>query len=228
MDPLLLLAYFALPATITLIAFAALKLHERSAPAGEDATDNFDQTHRNARLEKRRGLAAARPLFERALAIREAALGAGHPDTAASLANLGLLLQEQGDLAAARPLFERALAIRETALGAGHPDTAASLANLGLLLQEQGDLPAARTLFERALAIRETALGAGHPDTAASLSNLAVLLQEQGDLAAADQAAGTGFEELSERLINALKDMTAWKDPTRRVALLHESDRSAK
>jgi hypothetical protein len=32
MDPLLLLAYFALPATITLIAFIGLKLHERNAP----------------------------------------------------------------------------------------------------------------------------------------------------------------------------------------------------
>lgn len=32
MDPLLLLAYFAVPATITLVAFVGLKLHERSAP----------------------------------------------------------------------------------------------------------------------------------------------------------------------------------------------------
>nr|WP_294519817.1 hypothetical protein [uncultured Rhodopila sp.] len=33
MMDLLLLAYFALPATVTLIAFVGLKLHERSAPA---------------------------------------------------------------------------------------------------------------------------------------------------------------------------------------------------
>ena len=85
-------------------------------------------------------LAAARPLFERALAIREKALGPEHPDTATSLNNLAMLLQAQGDYAAARPLFERALAIREKALGPEHPDTATSLNNLAILLQAQGDL----------------------------------------------------------------------------------------
>ena len=51
----------------------------------------------------------ARPLIERALAIREKALGPEHPDTATSLNNLAFLLREQGDLAGARPLYERAL-----------------------------------------------------------------------------------------------------------------------
>ena len=72
----------------------------------------------------------ARPLYERALAIREKVLGAEHPDTATSLNNLASLLQAQGDLAGARPLYERALAIREKVLGAEHPDTATSLNNL--------------------------------------------------------------------------------------------------
>jgi tetratricopeptide (TPR) repeat protein len=52
----------------------------------------------------------ARPLFERALAIREKALGPEHLDTATSLNNLAGLLQDQGELASARPLLERALA----------------------------------------------------------------------------------------------------------------------
>ena len=97
--------------------------------------------------------AEARPLHERALAIREKVLGAEHPDTATSLNNLALLLQAQGDLAGARPLHERALAIREKVLGAEHPDTATSLSNLASLLQAQGDLAGARPLHERALAI---------------------------------------------------------------------------
>ena len=54
-----------------------------------------------------------RPLYERALAIREKVRGPEHPDTALSLNNLGSVLYSQGDLAAARPLHERALAIRE-------------------------------------------------------------------------------------------------------------------
>ena len=127
----------------------------------------------------------ARPLFERALAINEKVLGPDHPDTALSLNNLALLLQDQGDLAGARALHERALAIREKALGPQHPDTAESLNNLALLLQAQGDLAAARPLFERALAIYEKALGPEHLSTAISLNNLALLLQAEGDLAAA-------------------------------------------
>ncbi len=62
-------------------------------------------------------LAGARPLYERALAISEKALGAEHPSTAASLNNLATLLQDQGDIAGARPLYERALAIYKKALG---------------------------------------------------------------------------------------------------------------
>jgi tetratricopeptide (TPR) repeat protein len=54
---------------------------------------------------------AARPLFERALAIRERVLSAEHPRTATSLNDLAVLLQDQGDLSAARRLFERTLAI---------------------------------------------------------------------------------------------------------------------
>src|SRR5208282_3898856 len=62
-------------------------------------------------------LAGARPLFERALAIREKALGPEHPKTATSLNNLADRLRAQGDLTGARPLYERALAIYEKALG---------------------------------------------------------------------------------------------------------------
>jgi tetratricopeptide (TPR) repeat protein len=58
-------------------------------------------------------LAAARPLLERALAMREKVLGSEHPETAKSLNNLVSLLQAQGDLAAAGPLLERVRAMRD-------------------------------------------------------------------------------------------------------------------
>jgi tetratricopeptide (TPR) repeat protein len=132
----------------------------------------------------------ARPLFERALAIREKVLGPEHPDTAMSLNNLASLLYEQGDLAGARPLYERALAIRQKVLGSDHARTASSLDNLASLLQAQGDDAVARPLYERALAIREKVLGQEHPDMAMSLSNLASLLQAQGDLAGARRLYG--------------------------------------
>jgi tetratricopeptide (TPR) repeat protein len=129
--------------------------------------------------------AQARPLYERALAINEKVLGPDHPDTALSLNNLALLLQDQDELAAARAMHERALAIREKALGPDQPDTAESLNNLALLLQAQGDYAGARLLFERSLAIYQKALGPAHAATATSLNNLALLLQAEGDHAGA-------------------------------------------
>jgi tetratricopeptide (TPR) repeat protein len=103
-------------------------------------------------------VAGARPLHERALAIREKALGPEHPHTAASLNNLGLLLRDQGDYAGARPLFERAMAICDKALGPEHPDTARVCGNLARL-RLLGDPSEARALGTRALAALDKAPG---------------------------------------------------------------------
>jgi tetratricopeptide (TPR) repeat protein len=129
--------------------------------------------------------AQARPLYERALSLRERRLGPDHPDTAETLNNFALSQREEGNLDAARPLLERALAINERIFGPEHAATATSVNNLALLLRDQGDLAAARPLFERALAGVEQSFGADHPATAASLGNLALLLKDEGDLAAA-------------------------------------------
>jgi tetratricopeptide (TPR) repeat protein len=138
-------------------------------------------------FHRRAAYGEARPLFERALAIREKTLDPEHPDTAMSLNSLAFLLESQGDLAGARPLYERVLAIHEKVLGPEHPDTATNRNHLAFLLQAQGDLAGARPLVERALAIREKMLGPEHPDTATSLHSLAFLLENQGDLAGARQ-----------------------------------------
>ncbi len=135
----------------------------------------------------------ARPLFERALAIREKVLGPEHPDTATSLNNLAALLEQLSDFAGARSLYERALAICEKVLGPKHLKTATSLNNLAILLQLQGDFAAARPLLERALAIHEQEFGTEHPNTATSLNNLALLQNAQGDL--------TGARPLHERAL---------------------------
>jgi tetratricopeptide (TPR) repeat protein len=129
--------------------------------------------------------AKARPLYERALAIRAKALGPDHHDTLASLNDLAALLADQGDYGEARTLHERALATRERELGPDHPDTAESLNNLASLLRRQGDYVGARALYERALAIYERVLGPDHQSTATGLNNLAILLQDQGDFAGA-------------------------------------------
>src|SRR4030095_7472540 len=64
------------------------------------------------------------PLAERALAIREKALGTEHLLVAQSLNDLAVLYRSQGDYVRAEPLYQRALGIREKALGAEHPHVA--------------------------------------------------------------------------------------------------------
>jgi tetratricopeptide (TPR) repeat protein len=119
--------------------------------------------------------AAALPLLEQALAIREHVVGPAHPATAESLNNLALLHNSMGNYATAQPLYERALAIWEQELGPNHSDTAEGLNNLALLHHTTGNYTAAQPLYERALAIWEQVLGPYHPDTATSLNNLAAL-----------------------------------------------------
>jgi Tfp pilus assembly protein PilF len=81
--------------------------------------------------------ATARPLYERALAIREQVLGPDHPDTASSLNNLAVCIEMgYGEYAEARRLFERAIAIDEKTLGTDHPQTRRHRDNLAGLLQK--------------------------------------------------------------------------------------------
>jgi class 3 adenylate cyclase/tetratricopeptide (TPR) repeat protein len=136
-------------------------------------------------LFRRGRRAEARPLYERALAIREKALGPHHPDVAESLNNMAELLGYEGRYAEAQPLCERSLAIGESALGPHHPDVARSLHNLAVLHFYQGRYAEAQPLQERALIIRENALGPDHPDVARSQNNLATLHHSQGRYAEA-------------------------------------------
>ena len=80
----------------------------------------------------------ALPLYQRALAIREKALGPDHPDTATSLNNLAGLYQAMGRHEQALPLYQRALAMMRKTLGPDHPDTATSLNNLAGLYRGHG------------------------------------------------------------------------------------------
>ena len=109
--------------------------------------------------------------IQRALAIRETALGPSHPEVATSLNNLGLASQAQGKYAEATGFLQRALAISEKTLGPSHPDVATSLDKdtEALSTKPNASMWKLRGLYRRALAIREKALGPIHPDVATSL-----------------------------------------------------------
>ena len=96
-------------------------------------------------------LPEAEPLYKRALAIMEKALGPEHPDVGAALNNLAELYRNQGRHAEAEPLYRRSRAIREKALGPEHPAVAKDLGGLALLYQAQGRLGAGEILGARGL-----------------------------------------------------------------------------
>jgi len=85
-------------------------------------------------------IAEAKPLYERALAGNEKALGADHPGTLKMANSLGAFLLELDAVAEARALFERALAGYEASLGSGHLDTLAVVDNFADLLSETGEV----------------------------------------------------------------------------------------
>ena len=117
----------------------------------------------------------AKPLLERALAIREHVQEPNLLDIAQSLNSLAVLYNNQGNYEQAKPLYKRALTLTEQALSPHHPETARSLIGLATLYKSEGNYEQAKPLLERALAIQEQMLGSNHLDTAQSLNNLAVL-----------------------------------------------------
>ncbi len=96
----------------------------------------------------------AEPLYQRALAIDEKALGPEHPDLATDLNNLAALYYAQGKHAQAEPLYGRALAIQEKALGPEHPQVATVLENYAALLHKSNRDAEADKMEARAQAIR--------------------------------------------------------------------------
>jgi tetratricopeptide (TPR) repeat protein len=130
-------------------------------------------------LKDRAHYQQAKPLYQRALVIREQVVGSQHPDTATSLNDLAILYREQCEYEQAEPLYQRALTIREHVLGPLHPDTAATLDNLAGLYRKQKKYEQAEAFFLQALAIKELTLEPQHPYIASTLNNLALLYHEQ-------------------------------------------------
>ena len=102
--------------------------------------------------QKQGRYADAEPLYKRALAIREKALGPDHPWLATSLNNLAMLYFKQGRYAEAEPLSKRSLAIGEKALGTDHPDVATWLNNLAKLYWSEDRYADALPLAQRVIA----------------------------------------------------------------------------
>ena len=123
--------------------------------------------------------AAARPLYEHALAVTKAARGERHRDYAIGLVNLAFC-DGKGRRHHRRCLLEQALEISKTGMGRRHPDYARISIGLAWLRHLRGEDVAARPLLERALAITEATSGELNLANAKTLSNLGWLLAEMG------------------------------------------------
>lgn len=124
--------------------------------------------------------AESEPVYKRAVALYETALGLDSVEIAPALNNLAALYQRQQRYAEAEPLFVRALAIREKRLGASHPDVGQSLNNLATLYERQDRHADAEPLFKRALAIYRKAAGNDSAPVATLLNNLGQLTKSDG------------------------------------------------
>jgi tetratricopeptide (TPR) repeat protein/predicted Ser/Thr protein kinase len=152
-------------------AVIVARLGEEDGLLGADLRSDLGQVQ-DAMGDSAAGLERARE----ALAIREAKLGADHPDVATSLHNLGVASINLGMAEQAADYLGRALAIRRAVLGEEHPDVATSYNGLGNSHNARGQTAEAIALYRKSLAIRERALPGDHPDIASSLSNLSVSL----------------------------------------------------
>lgn len=106
-------------------------------------------------------------------------LGAGHPDTLASLSNLASCLRDHKRQREAYILHQSVLAMRTEALGAEHPHTVASMAATAACLKDLRHHALAELLYRNALELRSRMLGMQHNDTIASMNNLAICLNTQ-------------------------------------------------
>jgi tetratricopeptide (TPR) repeat protein len=79
----------------------------------------------------------AEPLYQRALAIREAALGPQHPLVIQNICGLADLYSDEGRDAEAEVLYQRALTLGEQALGPQNPDVMSIREKYARLLQRE-------------------------------------------------------------------------------------------
>jgi tetratricopeptide (TPR) repeat protein len=117
---------------------------------------------------------------QRALALKQKALGSEHPDLGISEGNLAMSLQGLGRNEEALTHVQRGIRILETGLGVGHPDLAVLLSNQGEILNALRKYPDARASFERAKTIWQRELGANNPNLAYALTGIGVSYVDEG------------------------------------------------
>ncbi len=145
-------------------------------------------------------LTKAEEILQRALAIREKALGSEHPAVATTLNNLAEIYNKQGNYEKAILLHQRALQIRIKRFTEEHPAVANSLGNLGDIYKITGDYVKAESSLLRALEISEKKLGPEHRDVAILLNGLGILYRAKGDYEKSESSFQRSLKITEKRL----------------------------
>jgi serine/threonine protein kinase len=148
----------------------------------------------------------ARVGFERALAIREEALGPAHPDLVWILRPYGDMLHFSGEPEAGRLQLERAVEISERAYGPDHVEVGKSLTRLAQVVGHQGDLDRCRELNTRSLGIFTEAYGPRSFWRGGNLVNLACVAELSGD-------RRTALDHLHDALTSEFAHPVVFEDP---------------
>jgi non-specific serine/threonine protein kinase/serine/threonine-protein kinase len=156
----------------------ALAIRESRLPADDPRiADSWRQI--GWALTQQDRFAEARPLFERALEIRQATDPDGL-ESARLLSDLGAVDYRQGRYDAARRQLERAAGIYERELDPHHPALRSTVNLLGVVALAQGRSAEGEAYLRRSLALMEDALGPDNRRVASALANLAVLVDSLG------------------------------------------------
>ena len=131
----------------------------------------------------------AEPFYERALKIREKALGPNNSAVVSSIGGLADLYRLEGDYAKAEPVGRRALELSEKLFGPTHEMTATAYNNLAATYHGMGKYDKAQVLYEKALKLLDDKLGPNHNKVGAALDNIGVLYREKGDYKKAESYA---------------------------------------
>jgi len=107
-------------------------------------------------------------------------LGAEHPSTLTSIANLASTFWNQGRWKEAEELEVQVTETKKRVLGAEHPSTLTSMADLASTYRNQGRWKEAEELEVQVIETSSRVLGAEHPSTLTSMANLASTYRNQG------------------------------------------------
>ena len=121
-------------------------------------------------LYKQQKLDAMIPLVERALKLREQAVGPDHPQIAVLTGLLGIAYYRTRDYRRAEQMLRRTIAIKEKTLGPGAPDIAKLAKALSDVYLNLGDYGRAEEMSLRAQEINETLTGFDDPMSGKSKS----------------------------------------------------------